>query len=212
MGSILLVAAPLSGKSVVSKYLEKKYKYVHLSSGDLIRKKAKTDKELHDKMSKGEFIDDNIICKLFNDFLVSNKYMNFVFDGFPRTMNQVSEFENILEKNKIAVDKFIVINVSKDILLKRLSSRVICDKCNHVFNKYTDNVSDVCPLCNGNLISRNDDNEDTYMDRYNLFIKETKPIIDYFKDKYNFYEIENDSSVEELYDKIDYIMKEDDIS
>lgn len=212
MSNILLIAAPGAGKGVVSKYLVDKYNYVHLSVGNLIRKEATKNESLSNVLSKGKLVSDELVYKLFSEFLDNNNGDKFVFDGFPRTMNQISNFETILSNHNLKVDKVIIIDIDKDIAIKRITGRRTCENCNHIFNKYIDNVSDVCPDCGGKLFTRNDDNVDTYIERYNLFINETMPIIEYFKEKYNYFEIENDSTLENVYKQIDYIIKEDDVN
>ena len=209
MSNIILTATPGAGKGVVSKYLEDKYNLVHMSMGNLLRDEAKTNKKLQEDLQKGILVDDNLVYSLFDKFINSNKDKSFVFDGFPRAMKQVYEFESIAKKYNINIDKVIYISIDKEVALKRITGRVMCEKCNHIFNKYTDNVKDTCPDCGGKLFTRSDDSVDTYNDRYNLYVKETVPVIDYLKENYNFKEISNNGSLEEVYSQIDNLMKGD---
>ena len=124
-------------------------------------------------------------------------------------MSQVAPFESVIKNNNINIDKMIHINIDKEIAVQRITGRLVCEKCNHIFNKYVDNVSDVCPLCNGNLYTRSDDNIETYNNRYNVYINETYPVYEYYKDKISTYEIENNGTIDDIYDKINHIMKDD---
>ena len=207
--NLLLIAMPGAGKGVVSNYLIEKYNFTHLSAGDLIRNEIKTNPELGEIVSQGKLIDDNIINNLIDKFVKENKDKNLIFDGFPRTMSQVDAFEEILNKNNMKIDKLVHINIDKEIVVQRITGRVMCEKCNHIFNKYTDNVSDVCPDCSGKLYSRSDDNLETYENRYNLYINETEPVYTYYKDVFNTFEIENNAGIKEIYDQVDHMMKEE---
>ena len=212
MNSILLIASPGAGKGIISDYLENKYNLIHLSTGNLLREAATIDNDLSNKLKSGDLIDDEYVFRLVSDFLKKNNGRNFTFDGFPRTMNQVKNFENIINKNNVIVDKVIFIDIDKEIAINRITSRIICDKCGHVFNKNIFNItSDICPLCKGNLYTRSDDTEKVFLDRYDTFINDTMPIINYFKNNYKFYEISNNSDLKTLYLNIDSILKEDEI-
>ena len=211
MGNILLISVPGAGKGVTSSYLEEKYNYVHMSTGNLLREEAKVNPSLSEVMKNGEFVSDNIVNMLFNKFLDNHQGKKFIFEGFPRLMSQVKAFEDGLESHNIKLDKVICINVNKDIVIKRITNRIICDSCNSTFSKFeVDSYS--CPNCGGVLHSRDDDNIKTYENRYKAFIKETMPVIKYFKSKYNVYEIFNNGTLDEFYSQIDYIMEEDEAS
>lgn len=207
--NLLLIAVPGAGKGVVSNYLIEKYNFTHLSAGDLIRNEIKTNPKLGEIVKQGKLIDDNIINNLIDKYVLENKDKNIIFDGFPRTMSQVSAFEEILNKNNIKIDKLVHINIDKEIAIQRITGRVMCEKCNHIFNKYIDEVSDICPECGGKLYSRNDDNLETYKNRYELYLNETEPVYAYYKDIFNTYEIENNAGLKEIYDQVDHMMKEE---
>ena len=207
--NLLLIAVPGAGKGVVSNYLIEKYNFTHLSAGDLIRNEIKTNPKLGEIVKQGKLIDDNIINNLIDKYVLENKDKNIIFDGFPRTMSQVNAFEEILNKNNIKIDKLVHINIDKEIAIQRITGRVMCEKCNHIFNKYIDEVSDICPECGGKLYSRNDDNLETYKNRYELYLNETEPVYTYYKDIFNTYEIENNAGLKEIYDQVDHMMKEE---
>ena len=207
--NLLLIAMPGAGKGVVSNYLIEKYNFTHLSAGDLIRNEIKTNPELAEIVKQGKLIDDNIINSLIDKFVKENKDKNLIFDGFPRTMSQVSAFEEILDKNNIKVQKLVYINIDKEVAIQRITGRVMCEKCNHIFNKYIDNVEDVCPECNGKLYSRTDDNLETYKNRYELYLNETYPVYEHYKNVFDTFEIENNAGIEKVYDQVDHMMKEE---
>lgn len=209
MKNILLIAAPGAGKGVISNYLIEKYGFVHLSAGDLIRDEIKNNPELSELVKQGKLIDNETVNRLIDKFVSNNSDKNLIFDGFPRTMSQVPDFETILEKNNIKIDKIVHINIDKEVAVKRITGRVMCDKCNHIYNKYIDNVEDKCLECGGSLYSRSDDNLETYQNRYDLYINETYPVFEHYKEIYSAYEISNNGAISEVYDQVDQMMKEE---
>ena len=208
MKNIVLIAAPGAGKGVVSNYLIEKYGFIHMSAGDLIREKIKNDENISRMVKEGKLIDDSIVNGLIGEFISSNSDKSIIFDGYPRTMSQVPAFEEIVKNNNMNIDKVIHINIDKEVAIQRITGRVMCENCNHIFNKYIDNVEDLCPDCSGKLYSRSDDNLETYKNRYDVYINETYPVFEYFKDKLNCFEIENNGTIENVYNQVDNMMKD----
>ena len=207
MCNVLLISAPGAGKGVTSKYLRDKYNLVHMSIGNLIREESTKNELLKQTISKAEFINNDIVYKLFSDFLEENKGSSFVFEGFPRLMEQIKPFEDILKNHNIILDKVIFIDIDKDIALKRVTGRLICNNCNEVYNKYNDNIEDnKCKVCGNILSTRNDDKVETYENRYKLFKEKTMPVVEYYKKMSNFYQISNNGTFDEMKSQIDNIM------
>lgn len=207
--NILLISAPGAGKSVVSKYLTTKYNFRHISMGNLLREKAKTDKALDETLKKGNFASDEIVYNLLEESLNKNDD-NIVFDGSARTIKQNKKIEEILKKYDIILDKVIYIDIDEEVAKKRITGRLICPKCNSVYNKYLDNIKDnKCINCNSELIKRNDDKLSTYINRYNIFMKETHPLVDYYKEKNILYTVDNSGDINDTYKKIDELLERD---
>ncbi len=211
MSNILLISAPGAGKGIASEYLEEKYNLVHMSIGNLLREESVNNSLLKEELDKGNFVDNNIVYKLFDDFLTNNGDSNFIFEGFPRLIEQIKPFESILEKHNIILDKVIFINIDKQVALKRITGRMLCSNCDSVYNKYFDDIKNLkCKKCNSRLYKRTDDNKETYENRYKSFEERTLPILEYFKDNFsNFIEISNNGTIEEFYNKLDFVMKDD---
>ena len=110
------------------------------------------------------------------------------------------------EYDNIDIDKVINIDIDKDIAIERIESRLICEDCGSSYNK---NLIDenICTKCGGKLSARSDDSKETFLDRYNTFLKETKPLLKYYGDKV--ITIYNNSSLEDIYKSVDNIFKGD---
>ncbi len=207
MSNILLISAPGAGKGVTSEYLKEKYNMVHMSIGNLLREESKKNTSLKEKLANGEFIDNNIVYSLFSKFLEDNKGSSFIFEGFPRLMEQVKPFLDILSEHDIILDKIIFIDIDKDIALKRVTGRLMCKNCNEIYNKYVDNLeNNKCKVCGGSLYTRDDDKVETYENRYKLFKEKTMPVVEYLSDKYDIYTVSNNGTFDEMKSQIDNIM------
>ena len=207
MSNILLISAPGAGKGVTSKYLKEKYNMVHMSIGNLLREESEKNTSLKEKLSNGEFIENNIVYSLFSKFLEDNKGSSFIFEGFPRLMEQVKPFLDILSEHDIILDKIIFIDIDKDIALKRVTGRLMCKNCNEIYNKYVDNLeNNKCKVCGGSLYTRDDDKIETYENRYKLFKEKTMPVVEYLSDKYDIYTVSNNGTFDEMKSQIDNIM------
>lgn len=207
MSNILLISAPGAGKGVTSEYLKEKYNMVHMSIGNLLREESKKNISLKEKLANGEFIDNNIVYSLFSKFLEDNEGSSFIFEGFPRLMEQVKPFLDILSEHDIILDKIIFIDIDKDIALKRVTGRLMCKNCNEIYNKYVDNLeNNKCKVCGGSLYTRDDDKIETYENRYKLFKEKTMPVVEYLSDKYDIYTVSNNGTFDEMKSQIDNIM------
>ena len=207
MSNILLISAPGAGKGVTSEYLKEKYNMVHMSIGNLLREESEKNISLKEKLANGEFIDNNIVYSLFYKFLEDNKGSSFIFEGFPRLMEQVKPFLDILSEHDIILDKIIFIDIDKDIALRRITGRLMCKNCNEIYNKYVDNLeNNKCKVCGGSLYTRDDDKVETYENRYKLFKEKTMPVVEYLSDKYDIYTVSNNGTFDEIKSQIDNIM------
>lgn len=207
MGSLLLISAPGAGKGVVSKYLKEKYNYMHISMGNLLREIAKDDDSINQILKEGGFVDNTIVYNLLEDILKVNRNIDFVFEGFPRDLEQNEKFEKILSKYDIILNGVIYVDIEKEIAEKRITGRLMCSKCNEIYNKYFDDINDnKCKSCGSNLVKRNDDKLSTYKARYSTFINITLPLVDYYKNKNMLYTVFNNETLQNTYNQIDTLM------
>ena len=212
MKNIVFIAPPASGKGTQSDLLVSKYGYNHISTGDLLREEIKSGsdlgKQIDELMKTGKLVSDDIVNSLLTKAL-SDSDKPFILDGYPRNMTQVPFLDDILSKANKKVDAIIYLDVPYDLLLKRATGRLTCPKCAHTFHKYFNKpLNDgICDNCGETLISRVDDNEETFKVRYNSYIENTKPLLDYFKDKGNLHVIDKANTKEETLEEIEKVIK-----
>ena len=134
MKSIIFLAPPAAGKGTLSEYLVKKFGYVHISTGEILRDYAEEKESLAHQLEKGEYIEDDIIIKLVTQKIASlPKNTLFILDGVPRTLKQAQMLDPYLPSNVIPIN----IEVDPSILLKRVLGRVVCPQCDRNYNVYS---------------------------------------------------------------------------
>ena len=184
--NLIIFGPPGAGKGTQAKYLVEKLKCFQISTGDILRDEIKKDSEIGKKiinnMNNGKFVEDEIVNKLLEKIIFDKKKMNkLIFDGYPRTVNQAKNLENLLNKSNQKIDHIFFLNVNKDSIIKRIEKRKILEK-------------------------RSDDDADTILKRYDTYMEITKPVLDFYSSKNNFYEIDGSAEIIEISGKIDQIL------
>ncbi len=210
--NIILFGPPGAGKGTQSQYLVNTHSYNQISTGDLLRDEIKKDTDLGNKiLSKidiGEFVEDEIVNSLIKKVISNKKYNNkLIFDGYPRNISQAKKLDEIMLKNNQTISAIIYLDASRDIIEKRILGRVVCNKCNKTLNEYLDIKEIQNHKCGKEYFKkRKDDNSDTIMKRYDTFITETNPLLDYYKKKPCFFKIDATLKINEISAKIEKIV------
>ena len=206
--NIILFGPPGAGKGTQSQYLVKNYNYIQISTGDLLRNEIKknTDlgKEILAKIDIGDFVNNEIVNSLIDEIVSNKNYHNkLIFDGYPRNISQAENLDNIMLKNKETIGAIVYLDVTREIIEKRILGRIICEKCNVSMNEYLDNEQIKNHKCGKEYLKkRKDDNSKTIKKRYDNFIKETNPLLDYYSKKTTFYKVNASVKIEEISTKI----------
>ena len=210
--NIILFGPPGAGKGTQSQYLVESCNYTQISTGDLLRDEIKKNtelgKEILSKVDIGDFVNDEIVNSLIDEIVSKKKYHNkLIFDGYPRNIFQAKNLDNIMSKNNQSIGAIIYLDVTREIIEKRISGRIVCEKCNVTLNEYLDNEQIKNHKCgNEYLKKRKDDNSKTIINRYHIFVKETNPLLDYYSKKTTFYKVDASVKIEEITAKIAEIL------
>jgi len=210
--NIILFGPPGAGKGTQSQYLVESCNYTQISTGDLLRDEIKKNtelgKEILSKVDVGDFVNDEIVNSLIDEIVSKKKYHNkLIFDGYPRNIFQAKNLDNIMSKNNQSIGAIIYLDVTRDIIEKRILGRIVCEKCNVTLNEYLDNEQIKNHKCgNEYLKKRKDDNSKTIINRYDTFVKETNPLLDYYSKKTTFYKVDASVKIEEIRAKIAEIL------
>lgn len=202
--NFLMFGAPMAGKGTLANKLAEQYKIPTISMGDILRESiARGDKEgklAQSYMERGEMVPTEVVAKMIKSRLAQNDVKNgFILDGFPRTPDQLE----IFIKEKVAnIDVVVSIDVTYDELLSRVVGRRTCKKCGYIYNTNWNLGYETCPKCGGEWGIRSDDNEETYKKRYEVYMKETLPILDYFKSLGKVVTVRGESEPDESYNNM----------
>ena len=206
--NIILFGPPGAGKGTQSQYLVDNYNYIQISTGDLLRNEIKknTDlgKEILAKIDIGDFVNNEIVNSLIDEIVSNKNYHNkLIFDGYPRNISQAENLDTIMLKNNETIGAIVYLDVTREIIEKRILGRIVCEKCNLSMNEYLDNEQIKNHKCGKEYLKkRKDDNSKTIKKRYDTFIKETNPLLDYYSKKTTFYKVNASVKIEEISTKI----------
>lgn len=184
---IILLGPPGAGKGTQAAGIVEKYNIPHISTGDIFRKNIKEGTELGKKakgfIDQGLLVPDELTVGLVTDRISQPDCKNgFMLDGFPRNVAQAQHLDKYLKEVGISLDKVVNIEVDKDILVGRAVGRRICKSCGATYHVEFNppKVDGVCDVCGGELYQRADDNEETVSKRIQVYLDETKPLVNYY--------------------------------
>lgn len=215
MKNIIFVAPPAAGKGTCSEKLTKNFGYNHISTGDLLREARIKGDDLGQKIAKlmdsGALVSDDIVLELLQNKLNEmDKNQAFILDGYPRNILQANTLDKIF--NDLSINDYTVIylNIDFDKALSRTLGRLICPKCKMGYNKDSASlkpkVDGICDNCGETLITRSDDNEETFKIRFDNYMKETEPLLKYYQDKNKLNIIDATKSIEEITKEIERVI------
>ncbi|MDO4341652.1 MAG: nucleoside monophosphate kinase [bacterium] len=211
MKNIIFIAPPAAGKGTQSELLISKYDYEHISTGDLLRNEIKSGsdlgKELDSMMKSGSLISDEIVNKLLINAL-SSITKPFILDGYPRTISQALKLDEILASLNKSVDVVVYLDVEEELAMKRATGRLSCKSCNRIYHKYFSKpkVEGICDDCGSSLISRADDTPDTFKVRYDTYMSNTKPLLDFYSNKNILVRVDANKEAKETFSEIEKVI------
>ena len=186
--NLILFGPPGAGKGTQAEILINKYNIVQISTGDMLREEVTLGTELGKAaksiMEKGNLVSDEIIISMIEKRIVKpDCQKGFILDGFPRTLQQAIDLDNLLNKLEINIDIVIEINVDEDILLKRITTRALESK-----------------------ITRDDDNSEILKNRILVYKNDTLPVLRYYKNLNKLHSIDGMQNVEKVSKDIQKIL------
>ncbi len=206
---LVLLGAPGSGKGTQAQQLQSQYSWPQVSTGDLLRGAVAAGTELGLKakavMDAGNLVSDNIVLGIIKDRLgKEDAKAGFVLDGFPRNRVQAQDLEVVLSDLEKRLDCAVLMDVSFDILMKRLTGRRTCSKTGKLLNVYFSPQAelDACIDAGGELIERADDNETTIRNRLEVYERETAPLVDYYREDGRLRTVQAEGTPEEVYSRL----------
>jgi len=189
---IILLGPPGAGKGTVANLLKSHDDSVHISTGDILRNAVKDGTplgiEAKGYMDKGDLVPDSLIMGMMEERLKEDDCQKgFIFDGFPRTIPQADALTELLNKLDLKLDFVVNLEIGKDVVLDRLTTRRTCtnSSCQAIYNTKSNptKVEGVCDKCGSPAIQRSDETEEAILNRLETYNKSTAPLIDYYENK-----------------------------
>lgn len=210
---VIMLGAPGAGKGTQAKKIAEKYQIPHISTGDIFRANIKEGTELGTKakayMDKGELVPDELTCDLVVDRISKPDAANgYVLDGFPRTIPQAEALTRALEGRGEKIDFAINVEVPDENIVRRMGGRRACLKCGATYHvEYNaPKVENVCDVCQGELVLRDDDKPETVQKRLSVYHAQTQPLIDYYKAEGVLAEVDGTQDIDVVFQDITKIL------
>ncbi|MEM8982624.1 MAG: adenylate kinase [Pseudomonadota bacterium] len=207
---LVLLGAPGSGKGTQAARLMAERGIPQVSTGDLLRAAVASGSELGRKakavMDAGELVSDDIVLGIIRERLTTDERCQngFILDGFPRTTVQAEGLSALLDELGKPLTKAVLMQVPFDVLLKRLSGRRTCSKTGKILNVYFSPAADIeaSRAAGGELMQRDDDNEETIRNRLEVYRTQTEPLVDFYRERGLLVSIDADGSMDDVYARL----------
>ncbi len=180
---IVIFGPPGSGKGTYASRLAPRLGVPHISTGDILRDEVKSGSELGKSISSyvssGKLVPDEVVNRVMEKRLSQEDCRKgFILDGYPRTLQQAYFLEGVSK-----IDFVINLNVPDEVIVRRLSSRLVCRKCGAIYNKITlpPKVDGVCDKCGGELYQRDDDKPEVVRERIRVYKNEAAPLLEHYR-------------------------------
>jgi adenylate kinase len=206
---IVLLGAPGSGKGTQAKKLMADRNIPQVSTGDMLREAVANTTRFGRKakavMDAGDLVPDEVVLGIISERLSqSDAQDGFILDGFPRTTQQALDLAELLDELGTPLDTAVLMDVDFDILMKRLTGRRTCSLTGKLLNVYfsSQDELDECTNAGGELVQREDDNEETIGNRLNVYRENTEPLIDFYKQRNKLTTIDAQGAIDEVYERL----------
>jgi len=200
---------PGAGKGTQAKKLLDYYRLKHISTGNIyrgeIKKQSTIGLEAQKYLSEGNLVPDKMTNDIVKDVLCKRNYpKGFMLDGYPRTESQADALDQILEELGISLTAVINVDVDDDLLLHRMAGRRVCSNCGETYHvEYHPPKADgICDYCGHHLIQREDDLEESVMNRLNIYNEKTRPLLEHYERKGILMVVNGDKPADEVFKEI----------
>ncbi len=204
---IVLLGAPGSGKGTQAKKLMADKNIPQISTGDMLREAVAAGTRFGQQakaiIDAGNLVSDEIVLGIISERLSQPDASDgFILDGFPRTEQQALDLEELLDQLGTPLDAAVLLDVDFDILIKRLTGRRTCSLTGKLLNIYFSSQEelDACTNAGGELLYREDDNEETIANRLDVYHRQTEPLIEFYRDRLK--KVAADGSIDDVYGRL----------
>jgi adenylate kinase len=203
---IVLLGAPGSGKGTQARKLMVDKNIPHISTGDMLREAVaagtRFGQQARGIIDAGNLVSDDIMLGVISERLARPDAQDgFILDGFPRTEQQALDLTELLDQLGTPLDAAVLMDVDFEILMKRLTGRRTCSITGKLLNVYLSPQEelDECSNAGGELIHREDDNEETISNRLDVYRTRTEPVVEYYRKRNQLRVVDADGTIDDVY-------------
>jgi adenylate kinase len=215
MINLILLGLPGAGKGTASERIVDEFHLAHISTGDMFREAIANETpvglEAKSYIDNGNLVPDEVTAKLVEERLQQkDTEKGFILDGFPRTIVQAELLEDITKRLDKRLTNVISIDVSEDVLIKRLSARYMCKACGATYNKISNptKVEGKCDRCGGSeFYQRDDDKPEVVKNRLEVNKKMNTPLKDFYDKKGILSSVNGEQTPDKVFKEIYDILK-----
>lgn len=185
---LVLLGLPGAGKGTQGELLSDHFGVPHISTGAMFRSAMNADSPVGQKaraiIERGELVPDDLAGEIVLERLSKDDCRRgFILDGFPRTVPQAISLDGLLPRLGVRLDAGVNIGITPEEAIKRIAGRLVCSQCGATYNRKLQPAKDrgICDVCQGPLVQRPDDTEETARNRLRIYLEQTHPVVEYYE-------------------------------
>jgi adenylate kinase len=206
---IVLLGMPAAGKGTQARLMSHRYGIPHISTGEMFRAEIEGQtalgREAQKHINEGRLVPDAIAVAVVKHRLESPDCLpGFVLDGYPRTVAQAEALDGVLAELGTCLDVVLNIRIDEDEVVRRISGRLVCEDCGATYQVSPELAH--CQACQGKLVRRSDDNEETARKRLAVYYEQTLPLVEYYTTQHKLCNIEGQQEVDQVFAQISRVL------
>ena len=206
---LVFLGAPGVGKGTQAELIASRFHQPKISTGDIlreaVRKKTALGLQAKASLDQGKLVPDAVVVGIVKEKLAEPMCAKgFLLDGFPRTIRQAEDLAELLRSRGERLDRVVNFVVPRDELLRRLTGRRSCSKCQAIFHVETNppRRDGICDRCGGELVQRSDDKKETVEARLSVYEQQTAPLVDYYRQRDLLSELDGSGRIEAVHQRL----------
>ncbi len=206
---LVLLGFPGAGKGTQGELLGERFGVPHISTGVIFRAAIDSDtplgREAQAFIARGELVPDDLAVRIVKERIQQpDARRGFILDGFPRTVAQAKILDGVLADLHMDLDGAVDIRITPEAAIQRVAGRRICSQCGHTYHRMwvPAKGEGVCDICGGPLIQRADDTEETARRRLEVYLSQTRPVVDYYEARGILVAVDGEQPIPQVFEDI----------